>query len=43
MFIVEMLRTVANGTRMLPDGKTTGEEVNLDIAEVKLIRRNCFR
>ncbi|XP_015378201.1 PREDICTED: bifunctional lysine-specific demethylase and histidyl-hydroxylase NO66-like [Diuraphis noxia] len=27
---------------MLPNGKPTGE-VNLEIAEVKLIRGNCFR
>ncbi|KAL5235362.1 hypothetical protein ACI65C_002772 [Semiaphis heraclei] len=38
----ELLRTVANGTKMLPNGKSTGE-VNLEIAEVKLIRGNCFR
>lgn len=43
MFIDELLRTVANGTKMLPNGKTIGEEVNLENAEVKLIRKNCFR
>lgn len=42
IFIVELLRTVANGTKMLPNGKTT-EGVELDSSEVKLIRRNCFR
>lgn len=39
----ELLRTVANGTKMLPNGKTTEQEINLEIAEVKFIRKNCFR
>lgn len=39
---VELLRTVDNGVRMLPNGKTT-EGITLESAEIKFIRRNCFR
>lgn len=41
-FIVELLRTVANGSKMQPNGKTT-DGIDLENAEIKLIRRNCFR
>ncbi|VVC40038.1 JmjC domain [Cinara cedri] len=38
----EALRTVANGTKMQSNGKTT-EAVDIENSEVKLLRRNCFR
>ncbi|XP_050524290.1 ribosomal oxygenase 1 [Daktulosphaira vitifoliae] len=38
----ELLRTVSNGTKIISNGKTC-RSVNLENAEVKLIRGNCFR
>jgi len=43
IFIVELLRTVDNGIRMQPNGQPTKNSVELENAEIKLIRRNCFR
>lgn len=42
VIIVELLRTVANGMKMQPNGKTT-ENIDLENEEVKFIRKNCFR